>query len=158
MTVAGEHLPLELEAQDDVERVRDLVGVDADHARRDAVERAVELVERDARELLGERLLEPRVEEAPGREAAPDDVLPEPALRLVEARRGAFLQRRAEVPRVDLALVDAVPELVQARQEPPRLSGSKRVVRRMSDSAMRHGERVDGVVEPPRLVVHPPAR
>ena len=32
---AREHLPLELEAQDDVERVRHFVGVDADHAGRD---------------------------------------------------------------------------------------------------------------------------
>ena len=55
---ACEHLPLQLEAQDDVERVRDLVGVNADHTRRDTVERAMELVERDGGKLLRERLLE----------------------------------------------------------------------------------------------------
>ncbi len=68
---AREHLPFQLEAQDDVERVGDLVGVHADRARRDAVERAVELVERNGPELFRERLLESRVEEAPGREARP---------------------------------------------------------------------------------------
>src|SRR2546430_2271494 len=81
-----EQLPLELEAQDDVERVRDLVGIHADQARRDAVERTVKFLERDGRELFGERLLEARIEEAPRREAASDDVLPEAALGLVERR------------------------------------------------------------------------
>src|SRR5437868_359151 len=65
---AREQLPLELEANDDVERVRDLVGLDADRARRNLVERAMELFERDIAELPGERLLEARVEVSPRRE------------------------------------------------------------------------------------------
>ena len=39
--VSREHLPLELEAQDDMERVGHLVRVHAAHARLDPVERAV---------------------------------------------------------------------------------------------------------------------
>src|SRR5947209_7280388 len=79
-----EHLPLELEAEDDVERVRHLVGLDARRARRDLVERAVELLERDAGKPRRERLLQARIEVPPRRETAPDDVLPQPALRFVE--------------------------------------------------------------------------
>src|SRR4029077_1261101 len=65
--LAREHLPLQLEAKDDVERVGDLVGVDPANTRRDTVERTVELAQRHLRQTLRERLLEPRVEEAPRR-------------------------------------------------------------------------------------------
>ena len=82
--LAREHLALELEAQDDMERVRHLVGIDAGHGRRDPVERTMEILQPHVSEPLRKRLLESREEEAPRREAAPDDVLPQPALRLVE--------------------------------------------------------------------------
>src|SRR4029077_10380553 len=56
-----EHLPLELEAEDDVQRIGDLVGVHADQARRDAVDRAMEVLERHLPELLRESLPESRI-------------------------------------------------------------------------------------------------
>ena len=87
LDAAVDDVLLELEAQDDVHPVRDLVGADADERRLHAVDRGVEALELDAAELFGEDLLQARVEEAPERHAAPDEVLPEPALRLVQAER-----------------------------------------------------------------------
>ncbi len=77
---ARHELLLELEAEDDVEPVARLVGVDADERAPHPVDRAVEVLERNGAERTGERLLESRVEPAPERERAADDVLPEPAL------------------------------------------------------------------------------
>ena len=94
---AREELLLELEAEDDVEAVARLVGVDADERAANAVDRAMELLERDVAEPVRERLLHARVEPAPERQRAADDVLPEPALRLVERRRDA--RRRAACAR-----------------------------------------------------------
>jgi hypothetical protein len=86
---------LELEAKDHVHAVRHLVGLDADERRLHAVDAGEEAVEVDGRELLGERLLHPRIEEAPERHAAADEVLPEPALRLVDAERARAADRQA---------------------------------------------------------------
>ena len=71
---------LELEAQDDVHPVRHLVGLDPDQRRLDAVDACDESVELDTAQLLGIGLLQARVEEAPELWAAPDEVLPQPAL------------------------------------------------------------------------------
>src|SRR5205807_929052 len=81
---ALDQLLLELEADDDVQVVRDLVRVDADQRRAHPVHGAVEglLVHRP--ELGGEGLLETRIEEAPERAAAADEVLPGSALGLVQ--------------------------------------------------------------------------
>ena len=51
-----------------------------------------------------------------------------------------------------------MPELVQAREDTAQVVPVE--ARGQADVRLRHvrGERVDGVVEPPRLVVHPPAR
>ena len=110
--LAGEDLLLQLEAQDDVQVVGRLVGLDADERRLHLVDRPVEVVELDVPELRRERLLQLRIEEAPEREAAADEVLPHAALRLVEAHRGHLRERRPLERRVDAGLVEAVPELV----------------------------------------------
>ena len=55
------------------------------------------LERRRRRTASGNSLLQPRVEEAPRREAAADEVLPHAALRLVERRRDALRERRARV-------------------------------------------------------------
>src|SRR6185369_7313594 len=70
LEAAEEQLLLETESKDDVEPVRGLVRV-----HREAV-------------------AELRVEPAPERERAPDHVLPEPALRLVQGGRAAGRERR----------------------------------------------------------------
>ena len=59
--------------------------------------------------------------------------------------------------RIDLALVDAVPELVQAREDPVQRVLVE--VRRQADvgGRERRRERVHRAVEPPGGAVHPPA-
>ena len=81
--VAEQELLLETEAEDDVQPVRRLVRVDADQGRARPVDRAVERLERDVLE-DGEAGSELRVEPPPELHRAPDHVLPEPALRLVQ--------------------------------------------------------------------------
>ncbi len=95
--LAGEQCALELEAEDDVQAVRHLVGVDSAERRLHLVQRTVECLERDVAELLREVLLQLRIEETPGRDAAPDEVLPHAALRLVERGRHALRERRTGV-------------------------------------------------------------
>ena len=62
-----------------------------------------------------------------------------------------------EVRWVDLALVHAVPELVEAREHSHQVVAVE--ARSQADVRLRQvrRERVHRVVEPPRLVVHPPA-
>ena len=95
---------LELEAQDDVEVVGRLVGVDADQRALDRVDRAVERVRVDAAEGAGPRCSRrlgstQRAERA----RAADDVLRQPALGLVDAERDGRAQRRAREPGRDAA-------------------------------------------------------
>ncbi len=82
---ALDQLLLELEAEDDVEAVCRLVGLDADEPRLGAVDGREESIEVDVAELLGEGLAERLVPVEPERTAAPDEVLPGAALRLVQA-------------------------------------------------------------------------
>ena len=126
--------------------------------RLDLVDRAVVRLEVDVSELGRERGLELRIEEAPGREAAADEVLPHAALRLVEAHRRHGRERRALVGRVDARLVEPVAELVDRCEEADREVGLV-VARRQPDvlRARAHRERVHRRIEPPALVVeaHP---
>jgi hypothetical protein len=112
--------------------------------------------DRNAGELLRELRLERRIEELPGREVPPDEVLPHPALRLVERRRDAVRERRPRERRVDLVLVDPVAELVEARED--AVDAVLVEARRQPDVQGRHRgrERVHRLVEPPRGAVHPP--
>ena len=131
--------------------VRDLVRVDPDQARLRAVDRREETVELDAAELLGVRLLQARIEEAPERGTAADEVLPEPALRLVDAERARAAGREPlEMLRLLMA-VEAVAVLVHRREE--RLEIVRVVVRRDPDvvAAGAGRERMLGRVDPPAV-------
>ena len=152
--IAAHQRELELEAQEDVQVVGDLVGLDADQRRLDEVGRAHERVERDVAQLLGERVLDLGQVALPERARAADHVLPEARLRLVQAERGGGAAERA----LDLArqalLVEAVAGLVQHREE----AGEEVVLalaRRQAHVAGREagGERVRRLVEPPGLEV-----
>ena len=117
-----------------MERVGDLVGVYANHTRRDAVERPVELGQRNIAELLREDLLQPRIEEAStsrgcGRRRSPrgGSGTRGTTTRLLlraesgnSAGRPGARRRRARTR-------------AGRRGLPSRSSSSKRVVRRMSD-------------------------
>ena len=89
---AGDELALELEAEDHVQPVARLVGVDADERAVRAVHGPVERFE------PGRSRTSPGTPPAaagrttPERERAPDDVLPQAALRLVQRGRDAVLQ------------------------------------------------------------------
>src|SRR5438094_9295909 len=107
-------------------------------------------------ELIGELVLQTWIEERPGREAPTDEVLPHPALRFMEGRRDALGQRRSSECGVDLTLVDAVAELVQAREDSVQRVlveiGRKPDVR----GRKRGREWMHGLVEPPRRAIHSP--
>ena len=77
----------------------------------------VEPLDVDAAELRREALLQPRIEEAPERQAAADEVLPEPALRLVDAERRVLADRQVRVLARQLVRVEPVPVLVHRREE-----------------------------------------
>ena len=136
-----------------MEVVRRLVRVDADVRRLDPVDRAVEALLVDVADGLRERLLEGRVEVVPELAAAADDVLPHPALRLVQRRGDAVAERRPLERGRDAVLVEAVPALVHRRED--RRDVVLLVARRQAD-VLRAGagrERVHGQVEPGERLV-----
>ena len=146
---------LELEAQDDVEVVGRLVGVDADQRALDGVDRAVEGVGVDAaRDPRAERLAQDRQHPAAERARAADDVLPQPALGLVDAERDRLAERAARELGRDARLVEAVAELVQGGEV-----GDAEVVQVVAGGdadvgrAERLRERVRRGVEPPAVGV-----
>src|SRR5207302_8338886 len=150
---AGEELALELEAEDDVEVVRDLVRVDAGERGPDPVDRAVETFEVDVTELVGKRRLQLVVGPGPKRPAPADEVLPHATLRLVQPGGGAARERRPDERRRDLPLVEAVPELVHAGEDAAEVVLVE--PRRQADVRVRGRgrERVLAPVEPPRARV-----
>ena len=115
----------------------------------------MEGLERDVAECR-QLALQRRVEEAPRGQAPTDEVFPQAALRLVHGRGDAVGERGPEEPRVDLPLVQPVAELVQTRQKAVDVVLVE--ASRQADVVDRHRhlERMDRVVEAPRLVVHPP--
>src|SRR4051794_32088164 len=113
----GEHRLLELEAEDDVQVVGRLVRLDADQRRLHDVHLAVPALDVVAAERVRVQLLQAREEVTPERQRAADEVLPHPALRLVHAERHAARERRSLERRVDLVLVQPVPELVHRPEE-----------------------------------------
>ena len=132
--------------------VGDLVRIDPDQGRVHLVDRAIESLLVDRPELAGEGLLQARVEEAPERAAPADEVLPRPALGLVQTERDTRAERRPCDRLVHAPLVDAVPELVHRREE--RAQVVRAEVRRQPDvpvSGAGH-ERMLGLVDPPFVV------
>ena len=144
---AGDELLLELEAEDDVERVGDLVRVDPDQPGRDAVDPAVPRLEIDGLELREEPLQLGQAA-APERERAADEVLPRAALRLAEAERRVAVQRRARQRRLRAQVGQAMAGLVH--RGPERAQVGRLVARRHPDVGAGEGgrERVHGRVEP----------
>src|SRR5205085_1591471 len=82
----------------------------------DPIHRAEESLRLDFAEAR-QRLAQVVVGEPPERAAAADEVLPHPALRLVQRGRGAAGERRPREGRRDLSLVEAVPELVDRGED-----------------------------------------
>ena len=99
-----------------MERVRDLVGIDADQAGGDPVDAAEEVVELDRLELR-EEPLQLGIAAAPERERAADEVLPGAALRLAEPERRVPVERRAPERGIDALVGQPVAGLVHRRPE-----------------------------------------
>ena len=116
---ALEQRELEVEPQRDVQVVGRLVGLRPDQRAPDAVEAAVERRVVHLAERVREVPLQPRQQPRAERPPAADDVLPQPALGLVDAQRGASVQRRAAQRRGEVGVVEAVAELVQPAVERP---------------------------------------
>jgi hypothetical protein len=128
-----------------------LVRANADERRLHAIDRRIEAFELDAAELIRESLLHARIEETPERHAAPDEVLPHPALRLVQPERRACADGQVREPSRDLMLVQPVAVLVHRGEE--RLEAVLVVVRRDADvvDAGAGGERMLGGIDAPRV-------
>ena len=151
-SVAGNQLLLQLEANHDVQVVRDLVRLDADEARLHVVDGRIKLVARHRAERLGKFRLRLRIKMLPEGLAATDEVLPHPRLRLVNAQRGRFTDRRAESLPVETLLIKSVPRLVQHAEE--RAGEVMFVVARGQPAVARThpaAERMGRFVEPPVL-------
>ncbi len=147
-----DELLLELEAQDDVEAVCRLVRLDADEPGLGAVDGGEEGLEVDVAELRRERRLQRLVPVHPERARAADEVLPRPALRLVQAERRRAGERRALERRRDAVRVVAVARLMHGRPEPvePALEARRHA---HVTTGERRAERVDGRIEPVRALL-----
>ena len=108
---------LQLEADEDVQVVRRLVGLHADQRRPHVVDGEVEGVEARAAQRGGKPLLGRGIEMLPEGPAAAHEVLPQPRLRFVNAQRNGLAQRHAETVRRQALFVDAVARLVQDAEE-----------------------------------------
>ncbi len=129
--------------------VGDLVRLDPDGRALDPVDRPVELLQLHAPERLGEGRPEPRVEESPERQAAPDQVLPEARLRLVQPHRRCRGQRRAVVLGGEALLVEPVAELVhRAEHRGRRVAGVDPRGEPHVGGVGSSGERMDAPVLP----------
>jgi len=152
---ALEERRLELEAQRDVEVVGGLVGFRPDQRRRDRVQRPVEAVDLEGpAEVTVEDRYHPLAEGA----AAPHQVLPHAALRLVNAERDGFLEHAGIRPPAHACLVEGVPELVQAGVDRERHLVLAEIGRHPQVAhAGRLRERMHRDVEPPRAGIEPDA-
>src|SRR5213075_3030322 len=101
---------------------------------------------------LRKGVLDPREEVAPEGQAAADEVLPHPTLRLVQAEGDPAAERGAVERLIDLVLVAAVAELVHRGKD--RLEVVLGIARRQADVGGTGAacERVDGRVESPSVV------
>jgi len=137
-----------------VEVVVDFVRLDPDERGLRLVHRAPHLLLGDVAQGVGELLADEGEEVAPERAAAPDLVLPQARLRLVDAERHRLTGRRPLVRRRQALLVQAVPPFVHQSEEGGIeegfvvAHGQPHIVRRE-----RGAERVRGDVEPAGLEV-----
>src|SRR5262249_41886620 len=120
----------------------------------DPVDREVEVVDLDPLELRAEHF--PRAGEEMRLESAafPDEVLPEPGLRLVHADRHLLAHRRPVVLGIEPLLVEAMLDLVEDREQP--LAEAPRVEARGDPAVARSDagrERVCAHVEAPAIEV-----
>ena len=150
LQVAVDHAALQREAQQDVQVVGHLVGLDADERRLHGVDRAVEPIQVHVGQSRETRL-KLRVEVLPERPPAADQVLPEPRLGLADAERGAGAQRAGGQFRRDAQPVQAVaalvdgPEHARAQQIGVEARGEPAV-----GGTQRGGKRVGGHVQATR--------
>lgn len=112
-----QQLQFEVEAQHHVQVISHLVGVGADERLLHLVDGAVEFVERDALELVGELRLEFGIEILPRLAAAPDDVFPQPRLTLVDACARPTRQRGPLVDGIVALFVHGVPRFVDVAEQ-----------------------------------------
>ncbi|OPZ17663.1 MAG: hypothetical protein BWZ10_01160 [candidate division BRC1 bacterium ADurb.BinA364] len=108
---------LDFEAQNDMQRIRRLIGFDADERRPHDVDRAIEIVGSDPRQNLRKQLGQRPEPVAPERAAAPDLILPEPRLRFVQAERGGLGQRSVKVFGAPPLFIQAVAPFVNRGKE-----------------------------------------
>ena len=135
-----------------MERIGDLVGIDADQAGGYPVDATEEVFELDPLELR-EEPLQLGVAAAPERKRATDEVLPRAALRLAEPERRIPVERRAAERRIDALVCESMPCLVHRR--PERAQVVRLVPRRHPDVRPRERgrERVHCRVEPVRALL-----
>ena len=151
--------PLEIEAEHDVEVVRDLVGLDADARGSHAEQRFVHRVGVGVGERRGKSGTRARKAPCPEVSRAADEVLPEPRLRLVHAERRRLAGRQPIPVATQSLLVQAVPRLVH---DPEQGRGQEAFVPPGGDPAVigtgGRTERMIRRVEPSALEVETDAR
>ena len=115
--IAADQLLLELEPQDDVQVVRGLVGLDADERGLDPFTTQTTPRARRRRAPPGSAPADCGKKKLPELAAAPDEVLPQAALRLVQAERRPARERRALQVAGDAVLVQPVAAFVHRGEE-----------------------------------------
>ena len=108
---------LQLEADDDVQVVSHLVGLDPDQAGLHVVDGGQELVERDIMKGLVKHPPGHREPVHPERPASPHRVFPEPRLRLVHAQGDRLAHRRAKMLCRQPLFIERVADLVENAKE-----------------------------------------
>ncbi len=143
--VAFDHGQLEFEAQNDVQRVGQRVGRDADQRRFDRDQRPVELAGATRKPASARSAASTPAKAGMAR----DVVLPQLALGLVDRHRGAAAEVRPLQCRVYLALVEGVAVLVQGAEQ--RLDPAVVVAGRDTRVPRTHpgGEGVRRDIDPP---------
>ncbi len=159
---ALEELELELEADEHVEVVGQLVGLDADQRRPHPVGGAVQLGGVGGVEPARKGRAQARQQALEIGAAAADPVLPQPALGLVQTQRARAPERAAGELGVDPGVIEPVAGLVQGAEQ----RGREVVARRSASSGARRGARSRsrtgapsgrGATSPARAGAPPPA-
>src|ERR1700730_7672946 len=115
--MAFEQFQLQIEAHHYMEVIGDLVGIRADQRALHLVDRAIEGLEPNLSELVGEGIPQNRVKVFPEGAAAADHIFPKPRLALVYAPRCSSSERRALKRSGDTLLVKRMTGLVHGREQ-----------------------------------------